>query len=195
MDTKDDGYTRRLLALEVAGLRRLLPTQAPYRLHLRSLKLGRTLDVGCGVGRNLAALPAGSVGVDHNPESVRVCLERGLDALTSPEFHSSRRVAAGHFDSLLCAHVLEHMDVREGIELLRTYLPYVGSGGKVVIITPQEAGYRSDPTHRTYVTLETLHRIAGTLDVDLQRAYSFPLPRLAGYYFPYNEFVYLGRIR
>ena len=36
--------------------------------------LGRTLDVGCGIGRNLAALPPGSLGVDHNPTSIEVAL-------------------------------------------------------------------------------------------------------------------------
>ena len=31
--------------------------------------------------------------------------------------------------------------------MLRTYLPMVRAGGRVVLITPQERGYRFDPTH------------------------------------------------
>ena len=42
-------------------LRRMLPTQAPYRWNLRRLRLGRVLDVGCGVGRNLRNCAPGSV--------------------------------------------------------------------------------------------------------------------------------------
>ena len=47
-------------------------------LDLRRLHLGLTLDVGCGLGRNLYALRG--VGVDHNPEAVAVAAAnaRGL---------------------------------------------------------------------------------------------------------------------
>jgi len=44
--------------------------QAPYRRNLRRLVGDRAvLDVGCGIGRNLANLGPGSVGVDHNAHS------------------------------------------------------------------------------------------------------------------------------
>lgn len=36
--------------------------QVPYQLHIKSLHLGRTLDVGCGAGRNLVSLSQDSVG-------------------------------------------------------------------------------------------------------------------------------------
>src|SRR5674476_1246283 len=49
-------YARRLQTLSGARWKRVLDVQMPYRANLRRLHLGRTLDVGCGTGRNLAAL-------------------------------------------------------------------------------------------------------------------------------------------
>ncbi|MGH3982953.1 MAG: hypothetical protein ACRDST_09810 [Pseudonocardiaceae bacterium] len=84
-DTTGQAYTDRLAELGQARWKRLLDVQAPYRWNLRRL-LGerRVLDVSCGIGRNLAHLGAGSVGVDHNRHSVRTCRDRGLTAFTSP---------------------------------------------------------------------------------------------------------------
>ncbi len=187
--TEGSGYTNRLAALETSGLKALLPTQAPYRWNLRRLKLGRVLDVGCGLGRNLAHCSAESVGVDHNPTSVETARARGLTAYTPEEFAA---VAHEPFDSLLCAHVLEHLDPGTAGQLLETYLPFVRPGGAVVFITPQEAGYRSDPTHVRFVDFEGLRSSLEMSGGEFRRSFSFPFPRTVGRYFPYNEFVQLG---
>ncbi|WP_329178569.1 class I SAM-dependent methyltransferase [Streptomyces sp. NBC_01477] len=181
-DTASPDYTARLLA------RRLLPTQAPYRWNLRRLRLGRVLDVGCGVGRNLRHCAPGSVGVDHNAHSVAAARERGLTAYTPEEF-TAAGWEHGAFDSLLCAHVLEHLEAATGSALLATYLPYVRPGGRVVLITPQEAGFASDATHVRFVGFDELAEEARAAGLVVSRAYSFPLPRAAGRRFPYNEFV------
>ena len=49
-------YATRLQTLEQARWKQLLDVQAPYRWNIRRLGLGRTLDVGCRLGRNLAHL-------------------------------------------------------------------------------------------------------------------------------------------
>jgi len=76
MNTDSRDYADRLVALEHVWWKRLLNVQAPYQWNLRRRKLGRTLEIGCGVGRNLATLPPGSVGVDHNETSVEVARAR-----------------------------------------------------------------------------------------------------------------------
>ncbi|CAG6396754.1 methyltransferase domain-containing protein [Actinacidiphila cocklensis] len=181
-DTASPDYTTRLLA------RRLLPTQAPYRWNLRRLRLGRVLDVGCGVGRNLRHCAPGSVGVDHNAHSVAAARARGLTAYTPEEFAATDCVP-GSFDSLLCAHVLEHLDAAKAAALLATYLPYVRPGGRAVLITPQEAGFASDATHVRFVGFAELEEEARAAGLNVRRAYSFPLPRAAGRLFRHNEFV------
>lgn len=192
MGTESEDYANRLVRLEGSWWKRLLPVQAPYRWNLRRYHLGRTLDVGCGVGRNLATLDRGSVGVDHNATSVRVACERGHTALTVEEFEASDLARPGGFDALLLAHVIEHLSPVAGRELMTAYLPYLRPGGRVLLICPQERGYASDPTHETFTTGEDLVTLARDVGLVAERWRSFPLPRRAGTAFVYNEFNVLA---
>ena len=182
-------YARRLQRLDASWWRRLLNVQAPYRWNIRRLELGRTLDVGCGIGRNLAHLDGNGVGVDHNSESVRIARERGFTAFTVSQFARSEFAVPGAFDSLLFAHVLEHMDEAEGSALLGEYLPYLAPGGKACFITPQERGYRTDETHVRFVDFDALRGLVEGAGLQPERSFSFPFPRTLGTMFPYNEFV------
>jgi len=184
--TQGEDYTSRLEQLESARWKKLLDVQRPYRWNLRRLDLGATLDVGCGIGRNLVNLPAGSLGVDHNAASISTARSRGLDACTTEEF-AARDVAERSFDSMLLAHVLEHMTPEQGLEVVRSYLPYVS--GKVVAICPQERGYRSDDTHVTFLDAAAMRQILQDAGLRPVRSYSFPLPRMFGKAFTYNETV------
>ena len=80
----------------------------------------------------------------------------------------------------------------EVIELLKIYLPLLKSKGKIIIITPQEKGYNSDPTHNQFMNFETLQRIAEKLNLNFIKKYSFPFPRIIGRFFRYNEFVFVA---
>ena len=62
---KDSEYAERLLRTQNRWWKKLLNVQWPYRAFLASLDLGLTLDIGCGVGRNLKNLSK-AVGVDIN---------------------------------------------------------------------------------------------------------------------------------
>ena len=186
-------YTRRLRQLGERRWKQILNVQAPYRWNVRSLRLGRTLDIGCGIGRNLHFLGASSVGVDHNADSVALARARGLEAYSTEEFSVSAP-APESFDSLLVAHVVEHMSEHDAIAMMRSYLPHLRRGGRVCFITPQERGYRSDPTHIRFVDFGALDGLSRALGLRRQRQYSFPLPRRFGKAFKYNEFVYLGEL-
>lgn len=193
--TSTDGkdYAARLTGLSGVWWKRLLPVQAPYRWNLRRLRLGFTLDIGCGYGRNLNHLGGKGVGVDHNPELIAAARAQGLQAFTVDSFRSSEFNRPEVFDSLLLSHLVEHMKEAEASALLRGYLPLLKRGGKVVLITPQEAGYASDPTHVQFMDFETLGNVARAEALQVERAYSFPFPRVAGRLFTYNEFVVVCR--
>ena len=133
------------------------------------------------------------VGVDHNAESVGVASARGCTALTPEQFAASEHARPEAFESLLCAHVVEHMDEHAAVELIAGYARYVRPGGKVVLIAPQEAGYRTDETHVAFMDFDTLERILAAVEAPQERAYSFPFPRFVGRLFPHNEFVAVGR--
>jgi 2-polyprenyl-3-methyl-5-hydroxy-6-metoxy-1,4-benzoquinol methylase len=191
--TEGAEYTRRLQELGGARWKRVLDTQAPYRWNVRRLKLGRTLDVGCGIGRNLAHLDGNGVGVDHNETSVAACRAQGLEAYTISEFLACAHARPDAFDALLAAHLLEHLAEPDAREIIGMYLPYVRPGGQVVFITPQERGYASDATHVRFVRFEESAAMARALGLTVQRQFSFPFPRAAGKLFAYNEFVTVAR--
>lgn len=193
--TEDAAYARRLEALQNARWKQWLDVQRPYRWHVRRLALGFVLDVGCGLGRNLAHLGGAGVGIDHSVQAVEIARRRGLEAYLPAAFAASDYARAGRFDSMLVSHVLEHLPRVEGEALLRAYLPYVKPLGKVVLITPQEAGYRSDATHVTFIDDKALAALAASVGLERERQYSFPFPRLVGRLFTYNEFVLVARNR
>jgi 2-polyprenyl-3-methyl-5-hydroxy-6-metoxy-1,4-benzoquinol methylase len=191
--TEGADYAQRLHRIGDVWWKRVLNVQAPYRAHLRRLQLGFTLDVGCGIGRNLAHLDGNGVGVDHNAEAIAHVRSLGMTGFTVDEFHASEYAKPGRFDSLLVSHVLEHMPRDTAVKLVEEYKPYIKPGGKVVFITPQELGYASDETHVEFVGFAEAADIAARTGIAVDRQYSFPLPRLAGKVFKYNEFVLLGR--
>ena len=188
-DTSGEWYAERLVNLRSQSWRRFVPD--PYRWNIRRSQLGRVLDIGCGVGRCLEFNGGVGVGVDHNPTSVAVCRRRGLEAYTPDEFEA---IDPGLFDSMLLSHVLEHTDPDEGRALVARYLPLVRPGGTVLLITPQAAGQRSDPSHVRYLGREELRsELVGHGLVDV-RTRSFPFPPVVGRWFPHNENHAIGRL-
>lgn len=191
--TAGEAYAARLNKLQSKKWKKWLNVQAPYRANLRRYRLGRTLDVGCGNGRNLGALAKGSVGVDHNPHLVRSARDLGLEAYTAAEFFADPALSVpASFDAILAAHLIEHLPYSEAVAVLRTYLPFVRPGGRVVLITPQERGHASDPTHVVFTDFAALRRLSTELGLVTSRQYSFPFPRWAGKLFVYNEFNHLA---
>lgn len=191
--TKQKNYTDRLLTLSQKRWKSYLNVQMPYRRNLQKIDPGKTLDIGCGVGRYLQYLPAGSVGMDHNEHSVKKSCLLGLTAYTPKLFEKSQHNKPGSFDSLLLSHVLEHLTFEEGLILIRQYTPLVKKGGKLIIFCPQEKGYASDSTHVTFLDNAKLEKLAKLAGYKIIRSGSFPLPRKAGKVFKYNEIVVVGQ--
>jgi 2-polyprenyl-3-methyl-5-hydroxy-6-metoxy-1,4-benzoquinol methylase len=166
----------------------LLDVQAPYRRNLRRLNPGYTLDVGCGIGRNLVNIDG--VGIDSNKACVTAAKARGLTVYEPEEFSAEPE----SFDSLLFSHVLEHLNRSAARELVGHYLPYLKPKGQVILVTPQERGFQSDDTHVQFLDLEALRQIVESLELEVESACSFPFPRWAGRLFKYNEFWLTARV-
>ena len=124
-----------------------------------------------------------------------VCREHGHEAYVPDEFAAVVRSSdpVRRFDTLLCSHVLEHLDEPTGVDLIRQYLPHIVSGGRVMLITPQERGQRSDETHVRMMDVAALTSLAEQCGLVIERFASFPLPRLFGRWFIYNETVTIAR--
>jgi SAM-dependent methyltransferase len=191
--TLDKAYTERLVRKQMVWWKRLIDVQAPYRWNLRRLKPAFTLEIGCGIGRNLLHLKGHGVGVDHSIHSVKIARSRGCVAFTPDEFENSIYSLSETFDSLLLAHVAEHMTSAEVTSLLRSYIPRLKPDGKIIIITPQERGFQSEVTHVEFTDWEKIRNILSPLGFISVEEYSFPLPRFCGNLFIYNEFVSVSR--
>lgn len=197
----DSGYADRLETLTQKKWKVLLDVQRPYRWNIKRLKPGKTLDIGCGVGRHLAHLPDGSVGLDFNQHSISKARSLGCEAYTPEDFfsHEKYRDKEPRFDSILLSHVLEHLTVDESHTVISTYLPYLRKGGKVIAICPQEKGYATPPQgrargedHVTFLDAEGIEEILKDLGLEITAAYSFPFPRGMGKVFRHNETVVVG---
>ena len=186
-DTKGEEYASRLKRLSGSRWKQVLDVQRPYRWNLRRLNLRKTLDVGCGIGRHLDSLPQGSVGIDHNPHSIKIAQEKGNEAYTVDKFIKNKKFKKNHFDSMLLAHVLEHMSTSAGTEVIKGYLPYVKQ--KVVVICPQEKGFPTDETHVNFLKHADIEEILTSLGLKIIKSYSFPFHKQAGKVFTHNETV------
>ena len=188
-------YTERLIRKQMVWWKRFVDVQAPYRWNLRRIKPGFTLEVGCGIGRNLLHLKAYGVGVDHSAHSVEIACRRGCKAFTPEEFHLSEYSRPHTFDSLLLAHVAEHMTARDAQELLASYIPQLKPDARIIIITPQERGFASDATHVEFIDWRKIRQIVHPLGFSPVSEYSFPFPRAFGRLFIYNEFISISARR
>jgi 2-polyprenyl-3-methyl-5-hydroxy-6-metoxy-1,4-benzoquinol methylase len=187
--TAEESYAERLNRLQNKRWKKLLNVQLPWKLRMKRLALGRVLDVGCGNGRNLHYVDPGSVGVDHNAFSIQTARESGVEAYTVDAFFANESVSAPEsYDSILAAHLIEHLSPEEGRTIIGSYLPMLKRGGRVVFICPQERGYASDPTHVLFADFAVLESLATDLGLVVQSKRSFPFPRFAGKPFIYNEF-------
>lgn len=192
--TRGKEYAQRLIRLQMTPWKRWLDVQAPFRWNLNRLQPGFTLVVGCGIGRDLLNLHGNGVGVDTNEHCVRTARARGFTAFTPAELYASAEYARpGRFDTLLLAHVAEHMTEDQAVGVLQGYESLIRPGGALILIAPQEAGFRSDPTHVQMMDFARLERMAERVGFTPERAFSFPLPRWAGHVFTYNEFVVVAR--
>lgn len=164
--------------------------------YLRNIKKycrGKTIDFGCGVGELLKILPAGSVGFEINKVAVDHCVSMGLDVrLYSPENDNYQLadIRPGSYTTFTMNHVLEHLtDSRKIIEILFSTCNRLGIE-RIVFTVPGLKGYKTDPTHETFITVEYL-KDHGLLDNKYYKLYKsryFPVNnKLFSHYFTHNE--------
>ena len=135
---------------EVAALER--GGEDRYR-HVRIVPGSDFLDVGCGIGDQVAVMAALGVsarGVELNPIAVGVCRKRGLDVFCGTL--AAAAYADGTFDDLSLSHVLEH--IPEPLPLLKECYRVLKPGGELVIAVPNVRSLIFEKTGRDWVNLD-----------------------------------------
>lgn len=120
------------------------------------------LDVGCGHGRNIAALKevgfTNITGVDKNPETIALNKRNGHACIHFNELKKEEK-----FDLIVMSHIIEHFIPQDIIPFMENYLDHLKEGGFVVIATPMIGApkFYSDLDHvKAYYPLPLL-RIFG----------------------------------
>jgi len=135
-----------------------------YSLLLKKLftKVKRVLDVGCGEGEFLSSCVAHKkicVGMDIDIELVLKVTRKHrnmteMAIIVADMFHMPFR--AKSFDAIFYSHVIEHITVREAIQILSQFGRIANI---VVIITPSYHRSFWTPGHITPYTMKTLAKV------------------------------------
>lgn len=168
----------------------MLPVKAPYKHIARRICRGNVLDIGCGAGRYLDFLSPDATGIDHNPIMIEFVRKAGFKAYLPEEFFASE-ASNKKYKTLLFSHILEHMTLLDGRQLLIKYLPYLQTNGTIVIIVPQGLAYYSDHTHVCPYDCESIKELITGTKTRLAGSFTFPFPSIIGEMFPYNDAIYI----
>ena len=122
-------------------------------LHVRVVPGSDYLDVGCGIGDQVALMSALGVkarGVELNPIAAGLCRDRGLDVhcgtLDDAAFPDET------FDAISLTHVLEH--IPDPLPLLATCFRILKRGGELVIAVPNVRSLIFEKTGRYWINLD-----------------------------------------
>lgn len=126
------------------------------------------LDIGCGRGEFLKLLVNDGInaeGVDINQDMISICRSQGLNVYNS-EGTEYLRNTDKKFGAIFAAHVIEHMEYNEMIELINLAYERLENNGCLILETPNPktvgthiGGFYSDPTHLHFVHPSTLQFI------------------------------------
>ena len=174
MFTNTHQYTKYYMKKYNIWYRKLFPVDIPFKFIAKACCKGRILDVGCGPGRYLAFFKNDAVGVDHNKDFVAYAQNQGFNSYFSEDF--LKKGIQVKFDTLLFSHILEHMNLQEGIKLINTYLPYLKKNGRIVIIVPHGYCFENDPTHVLYYDFNRVEELASKIHYRIKRNFYHPFP-------------------
>lgn len=149
-----------------------------YPKYLRELSqgpAGPVVDLGCGNGEFLdycrsRGVPA--AGVDSNPHLIELCRAKGL-AVTMGDILAYRPESPVR--RAVCDNVLEHLDRPRLDAFFDNFRQIAAPGARLLAVVPGKAGYRCDPTHKTFVTPEVIGELAQQHRFTVARRFHMPL--------------------
>jgi 2-polyprenyl-3-methyl-5-hydroxy-6-metoxy-1,4-benzoquinol methylase len=107
---------------------------------------GRVLDIGSGRGVMLRLMKEAGItayGIDSFEDAVIGCKAKGLDVVYSDALSHLSSLPSASLGGIFCAHVIEHMQPAQAIELIRESFRVLKPGARIVIITPNPKDLRT----------------------------------------------------
>ena len=136
---------------------------------LSSHVIGKTLDVGCGIG-DFLSYKSDAVGVDVNKNNVNFCIDRGLDArCMQPD---KLPFDSGSFDNVILDNVLEHIE--QPMPILNEINRVITKKGHLLIGVPGRKGYLSDDDHKIFYDEPHLRQVAENCDFFYKKTFYTP---------------------
>jgi SAM-dependent methyltransferase len=190
-------YARRQIERQRDPFRKLVKSFYVSRV-LRHVE-GPAIDLGCGAGQILERLPAGSLGIEVNPYLIEDLTRRGLRAMPAERSQGAFNLKAlrpNEFGTLVLSHVLEHFE--NAHQVLHNLLRDCAELGisTVIIVVPGETGFSSDPTHKTFISMDYLrsHQMLACEGFHVSHASHFPGNlKFIGKLFIYHELMVVYR--
>lgn len=148
------------------------------------------VDVGCGIGIFLNYGSINSIGLDINPYNINSInlknKRKGLLIKNDGKFP----IKSSSFNSIICDQVLEHIE--DPSLLISEISRIVKRGGKIIIGLPLEKGFKSDPDHKIFYTLNSLkNKFCEKYPLSYSYHFYFPLPvKIFGKFFSW-QYMYV----
>lgn len=104
-----------------------------------NIKNKTAIDIGCGRGEWLTLLKKNNfhaVGVDLNPVMVKICQEKGLDAVVSDAIDYLQNQFDGSVGLITGFHIIEHISFKFLFDLVKQSKRVLQDGGVVIFETP-----------------------------------------------------------
>jgi trans-aconitate methyltransferase len=191
MQTTDEAYIDFLEKKYRSG-RDFYLTHFIYPRCVAEFSFGLIYDIGCGLGafleyckkRNLPAR-----GFDSNPQLVERCQKKGFAATLEDIVRPKGDYQPA--PNLICDNVLEHLTLDEIDAFFSNVKRYWAQGGVLLVIVPNRRGYKSDPTHKTFVDEKMIRQIALKHQLTLVRQYRHPIRwKFPGNFYVFNMTVF-----
>lgn len=151
--------------------------------------MGKTLDVGCGIGDFLEFRQL-TLGVDVDPDTVKYCESKGFPVSLMRD--NTIPFPAASFDSVILDNVLEHIE--NPMPLLLEINRVLTHQGIFLVGVPGELGFNSDSDHKAFYSKDHLKLTLTDAGFECQELFDMPLPltflsKLVKSYCTYGVFI------
>jgi SAM-dependent methyltransferase len=175
METSSEEYKKHLEDKYLPGRDKYLHWIFYPKL-LRQFQEGEILDLGFGTGEFLKFLKLKKrecFGIDSNPYLTKLLQDQGFNV--SLDDITTLSTVKMQISNAITDNVLEHLDEEQILQVFSVLKTKMKKGGVLLVLVPQEKGYKRDPTHKTFVDHNLISRMCKKFDLKLDKYFFHPV--------------------